>query len=203
MIGGILFDAIRVDTPAAARAECAREGQDISHGRRLIMNRLILSCLFGLSLCGCESMHRSSASPGASADDNAPQHMYAPNQIKWEPGPPSLLPGAEMAVLEGDPGKPGFFAMRLRFPDGYRVMPHWHPKQERVTILSGTLNLGMGDTYDASKTHALTAGSYSTMPAGMRHFANAKGVTELQLATNGPWGIHYVNRADDPRKAGK
>jgi hypothetical protein len=168
------------------------------------MKRLILPCLFVLSLCGCESMQHSSSSSGASAaaEDNAPQHMYTPSEIKWQPGPASLLPGAQMAVLEGDPSKPGFFAMRLRFPDGYKVMPHWHPKQERVTIIAGTLNLGMGDTYDPANTRPLTAGSYSTMPAGMRHFAFAKGVTELQLATNGPWRINYVNPADDPRKAG-
>jgi len=166
------------------------------------MNRLILSCLFVLSICGCASKKFSPAS-NATVMDEQPQHMYAPGEIKWQPGPPSLLPGAQMAVLEGDPSQPGFFAMRLRFPDGYKVMPHWHPKQERVTIISGTLNLGMADTYDPSKVHPLTAGSYSTMPAGMRHFAFAKGVTEIQLATNGPWAINYVNPADDPRKAGK
>jgi hypothetical protein len=129
--------------------------------------------------------------------------MYAPSEIKWQPGPPSLLPGAQMAILEGDPSQSGFFAMRLRFPDGYKVMPHWHPRQERVTIISGTLNLGMADTYDPSKVHALTAGSYSTMPAGMRHFGFAKGATEIQLATNGPWAINYVNPADDPRNSRK
>ena len=170
------------------------------------MIRLILSCLFVLSLCGCESMNHSSSSAGggasAAAEDKQPQHMYTPREIKWQPGPPSLLPGAQMAILEGDPTKPGFFAMRLRFPDGYKVMPHWHPKQERVTIISGTLNLGMADTYDAADTRPLTAGSYSTMPAGMRHFAFATGMTEIQLATNGPWAINYVNPADDPRKAG-
>jgi hypothetical protein len=165
------------------------------------MQRLITSCSCVLMLCGCASMK--SASSAAAANDNQPQRMYAPDQIKWQPGPPSLLPGAQMAILEGDPSKPGFFAMRLRFPDGYKVMPHWHPKQERVTIVAGTLNLGMGDTYDANNVHPLTAGSYSTMPAGMRHFAFAKGMTELQLATNGPWAINYVNPADDPRKADK
>jgi hypothetical protein len=164
------------------------------------MKRLAISCLFVLSLCGCESTNRSSSSKADA--DKQPQHMYTPGEIKWQPGPASLLPGAQMAVLEGDPSKPGFFCMRLRFPDGYKVMPHWHPKQERVTIIAGTLNLGMGDTYDPAATHALTVGSYSTMPAGMRHFAFAKGITELQLATSGPWEINYVNPADDPRKGG-
>jgi quercetin dioxygenase-like cupin family protein len=129
--------------------------------------------------------------------------MYTPDLIQWKPGPPTLLPGSQMAILEGDPNKPGFFCMRLRFPDGFKVMPHWHPKQERVTIISGTLNLGMGDTYNPAATRALTAGSYSTMPPGTRHFAFATGVTEIQLTTNGPWAINYVNPADDPRKAGQ
>ena len=166
------------------------------------MNRLFLSCLFVVSLSGCVSMRHTSSGASGAAEDNQPQHMYTPSEIKWQAGPPSLLPGAQMAVLEGDPSKPGFFAMRLRFPDGYQVMPHRHPRQERVTIISGTLNLGMGDKYDAANVHPLPAGSYSTMPAGMRHFAFAKGVTEIQLATNGPWTINYVNPADDPRKAG-
>ena len=166
------------------------------------MNRLIMSCLVALSLCGCASMHHSSTPSSSPADKPLPQRMYAEDQIQWRPGPPSLLPGAQMAILEGDPAKPGFFCMRLRFPDGYKVMPHWHPKQERVTVIAGTLNLGMAETYNGAATRALTAGSYSTMPPGMRHFGFATGVTEIQLATNGPWAINYVNPADDPRKAG-
>ena len=166
-----------------------------------IVTTWMLVVVVAAVVCGCESMHKSSAGPAAA--DSMPQHMYAPDQIKWQPGPPSLLPGAQMALLEGDPAKPGFFCMRLRLPDGYKVMPHWHPKQERVTIIAGQLNLAMGATFDPAKTHALTPGSYSTMPAGMRHFATVKGETILQLATEGPWAITYVNPADDPRKAGK
>jgi hypothetical protein len=67
-------------------------------------------------------------------------------------------------------------------------MPHFHPKQERVTIISGTLNLGMADTFDPAKTHALTAGSYSTMPAGMRHFAYTTGVDGTAIGDQRPMG---------------
>lgn len=167
-----------------------------------------LSCLFVLLAYGCESMNGAAAGPGAggagaSADGEQQHHVYTPADLKWQPAPPALLPGAEMVVLEGDPSKPGFFAMRLRFPDGYKVMPHWHPQQERVTILSGTLNLGHGDTFNPAAVRPLTAGSYSTMRPGMRHFAFATGVTELQLATIGPWAVNYVNPDDDPRKGGK
>jgi quercetin dioxygenase-like cupin family protein len=131
--------------------------------------------------------------------DMPDQGMYRPEQVVWKDGPPSLPLGAKIAVLEGDPAKPGFFAMRLKFPDGYKVMPHTHPKVERVTIIQGTLHLGMGGTFDKSATHALMAGSYSFMPPGMKHFAWTEGETILQLATIGPWQINYINPDDDPR----
>jgi hypothetical protein len=79
--------------------------------------------------------------------------------------------------------------MRIRMPDGYRVPPHWHPKQERVTVLSGILNLGSGDTFDTKKVKALEAGTYSSMPPKMTHFAWMTGETVLQLSTLGPWSI--------------
>ena len=174
------------------------------------MDRVFALCVCaGLLLsCGCESTNRASGDArgaGAGGDGGAggaAHRVYTPSQLTWQPGPPSLLPGAQMAVLEGDPNKPGFFAMRLRFPDGYRIMPHTHPRHERVTILAGTLNLGHGATFDRAAAQPLPAGSYSTMAPGMQHFGYATGVTEIQLATIGPWAVNYVNPADDPRRAG-
>lgn len=129
--------------------------------------------------------------------------LYKPDRIAWQNGPPSLPPGAQFTILEGDPTKDGFFTMRLKFPDGYRVMPHWHPKTERLTIVTGTVNIGMGDRFDAGKTQPLTPGSYSVMPPGMTHFAWMTGETILQLSSIGPWDIVYVNPADDPRPRAK
>ncbi|HVE66102.1 MAG TPA: cupin domain-containing protein, partial [Thermoanaerobaculia bacterium] len=61
-----------------------------------------------------------------------PAHVFfTPGDIQWVDGPPSLPAGAKMAILEGDPSKPGYFAMRLKAPSGYRIMPHWHPNVER------------------------------------------------------------------------
>src|SRR5262245_7678671 len=80
--------------------------------------------------------------------------LYVPAAISWKAGPDSLPPGAKMAILEGDPAKEGFFTMRLLMPDGYRVAPHWHPNVERLTIISGTVNLGTGDRFDAAATKA-------------------------------------------------
>lgn len=129
--------------------------------------------------------------------------FHAPEAIKWKDGPASLPIGSKFAVLEGDPGKEGPFVMRLLLPDGLRIMPHWHPKVERITVISGTFNLGMGDRFEQSMTRPMSAGTYGFWPAGMRHFAWAKGDTVLQLHGIGPWGITYVNPADDPRNAKK
>lgn len=138
------------------------------------------------------------AGAGQSAE---PKHeLYTPNKLVWTQGPPSLPAGVKAVVLEGDPAKEGYFALRLLMPDGYTIPPHWHPQQERVTVISGTLHLGMGEKYDRDAAPALPAGSYASMEPGMRHFAWAEGPTIIQLATIGPWGITYVNPADDPRQ---
>jgi quercetin dioxygenase-like cupin family protein len=129
--------------------------------------------------------------------------LHRPNSLKWQDGPPSLPPGAKIAVLEGDPTKPGPFVFRVKVPDGYKIPPHTHPKPERVTVVSGTFNLGMGDKFDATKTEALLAGTYGTWPAGMKHFVWTKGETVVQFHGEGPWTIEYLNPADDPRNKKK
>lgn len=129
--------------------------------------------------------------------------FYSPAEVKWKDGPGSLPAGAKFAVLEGDPAKEGPFVMRLWLPDGFRIQPHWHPKVERITVVSGTFNLGMGEKFDQSATREMPAGTFGYWPAGMRHFAWASGETVLQLHGTGPWMITYVNPADDPRNAKK
>lgn len=126
--------------------------------------------------------------------------ILTPDDIKWGDAPPVLPPGAKAAVLDGDPKKEGIFAMRLKIPAGYRIAPHWHPADERVTVISGKLHLGLGDKFDESKCKALPAGSYFSMPPKTNHFAMASEETILQLNTIGPWGLTYVNPDDDPQK---
>jgi hypothetical protein len=130
-----------------------------------------------------------------------PSHQtFSPDAVKWEAAPPSLPPGAQLAVLEGDPSKPGAFTMRAKLPDGYRIAPHWHPVDEHVTVLQGTFHVGMGEKFDQSAGKSLPAGSFAFMKQGVRHFAWVKGETIIQLHGTGPWGINYVNPQDDPRK---
>jgi hypothetical protein len=138
--------------------------------------------------------------PGAAADKEAMPSLYKPAGLKWQDGPASIPAGAKLAILEGDPEKDGPFVMRLKLPDGYRIPPHIHPKPERVTVISGTFNIGMGDKFDASKGEPMPAGTFGTWPAGMKHFVWAKGETVIQLHGVGPWTIQYVDPKDDPRK---
>ena len=138
---------------------------------------------------------RKPAAAGAAA-----QHpIYTPDQVKWGPGSPALPAGAEMAVLDGDPAAQGGYVLRVKFPDGYRVPPHWHPADENVTVVSGTLMAGMGDKFDVAAMKTLPAGSFVNMKANMRHYVQAKGATVVQVHGIGPFAVTYVNPADDPR----
>ena len=140
--------------------------------------------------------------PSAAHDPSGPMAaIHRPAQLTWKDGPPSLPPGARIAVLEGDPDRPGPFVMRVKVPDGYRIPPHTHPKAERVTVIAGTFHLGMGDRFDPSKAQELPAGTYGTWPAGMQHFVWVKGETVVQFHGDGPWSISYLNPGDDPRNA--
>lgn len=126
--------------------------------------------------------------------------LYAPSEIKWKDGPPSLPKSAKIAVLEGDPAKEGPFVFRVKVPDGYRIPPHTHPKTERVTVISGTFNIGMGEKFDEKATKEMPAGTFGHWPAGMKHFVWIKGETVVQFHGIGPWSIEYVNPNDDPRR---
>jgi hypothetical protein len=122
------------------------------------------------------------------------------SSLTWAPGPPSLPPGAEFVLLEGNPAEAVPLTLRLRFPPNYRIPPHWHSVIEHVTVLAGTLNVGMGEHAAYTGGTALNAGSFAAMPAKMVHsaWAGPEGVT-FQLHSVGPWSITYVNAADDPR----
>ena len=141
------------------------------------------------------------AGAAAAQDTTSGSHrILTPSQIKWAKGPASLPPGAQASVLYGDPATEGPFALRLKFPKGYKVPPHTHPKPEVVTVISGTVNVGMGKSANAAKTTPLPAGSFFAFDPGMAHYASVEGETVVQVNSSGPWVVNYVNPADDPRK---
>jgi quercetin dioxygenase-like cupin family protein len=153
-----------------------------------------------LALLAAAALPWAAAAGRQAAPHGAGIEVFRSDKVLWKPGPPSLPKGAAFAVLEGDPSKEGPFVFRVKVPDGYRVPPHTHPKTERITVLAGTLYVGMGEKVDEGAYTAMAAGAYGHWPAGMKHFGKAKGETVLQFHGTGPWSIQYVNPADDPRK---
>lgn len=132
-------------------------------------------------------------------------HVVVPvDSVKWSPAPPVLPSGAQISVLEGNPGAKGPVVMRLKFPANYVVPPHWHSMAERIVVISGTFYIGSGDAVDRQSSQALAAGGFVSLPATMHHYAWVKAPTVVQINLDGPFDLFYVNTADDPqKKAGK
>ncbi|HEX5076233.1 MAG TPA: cupin domain-containing protein [Gemmatimonadaceae bacterium] len=120
--------------------------------------------------------------------------------LTWGPAPDVFPAGAKMAVERGDPTKSGEFVVRLSFPAGYKIPPHWHPTAEHVHIRSGELLVGMGDAIDQGKAMKMAPGDTGSIGAKMHHFAIAPVPTVLSVRADGPFAMTYVNAADDPRK---
>src|SRR5262245_4744973 len=167
---------------------------------RIVIVIIVLSAAISLSLAQTDKDKGKKAQTGKAEQ---PHTMVLPNDIKWGPSPPALPAGAQFAVLSGDPSKSGLFTIRAKFPDGYKIMPHWHPTDENVTVLEGTFAMGVGEKFDQAAAHEMTAGSFVRMPKGTRHYAWAKGETVIQVHAEGPFVINYVNPIDDPRKQAK
>lgn len=115
--------------------------------------------------------------------------MVSPDEIKWN----KMGPGSEFAVLSGDPQKEGSpFVLRLKYVDGSKIPPHWHPIDEQVTVISGTFFMGQGEKFDEGAAHEMKAGSYALMPKEVRHFAWVKGETVIQIHGIGPFKTFWV-----------
>jgi quercetin dioxygenase-like cupin family protein len=193
-------NALREDEPSCDF--CRKSQTKIM--KKILVPMLVTAVWAFSSLAGAEEKKVSSnkstdEKPAATAEHK----MFTPSDIKWMDGPPFLPPGVKLAVLQGDPGKAGPFTIRLQFPAGYKIPAHTHPTAEHVTVISGTVNLGMGDKLDESAGHEMVAGSFAVMPASMKHFAWATAEAVVQVHGTGPFAIKYVNPADDPRNAKK
>ena len=126
--------------------------------------------------------------------------VVPPDKVQWGPAPPVLPAGAQLSVLEGNPGAKGPVVMRLKFPANYVVPPHWHTMAERITVISGTFYIGSGDAVDRQGSQALAAGGFVSLPGKMHHYAWVKAPTVVQINLDGPFDLFYINSADDPQK---
>ena len=152
------------------------------------------ACVLSAAASGAQTPAKHAA-PAAGA-----HVLLTPGDLKWGPAPPILPPGAQIAVLDGNPMAPGFFVLRLKFPNGYKIPAHSHPTDEHITVVEGTFGAGMGDVYADSGVHDFPVGSYIKMPKLMHHFAVAKGDVTVQIDGQGPFVVNYVHPSDDPSK---
>lgn len=156
---------------------------------------LITLAIVGM-LCVAGQLFTTAAHPG-SHDKNA----FTPETIPWGAAPSFIAPGAQLAVIEGNPAAAtGDYTVRLKMPDGYRIAPHWHPLRENVTVISGTFKVGMGDTFDVGKMGSFPAGSFAFLDPDMHHYAMASGEVIVQVHGGAPLQFNYVNPEDDPSK---
>jgi quercetin dioxygenase-like cupin family protein len=109
-------------------------------------------------------------------------------------------PAARLAILVGDPTKPGPYLIRVKLPAGTKMLPHSHPEDRIYTVISGIFYIGLGSEFDEGKLTAHAPGSVLLLPGGQAHFHWAKsGEYITQVSAVGPLGLAYIDPVDDPR----
>jgi quercetin dioxygenase-like cupin family protein len=122
-----------------------------------------------------------------------------PEDVDWKPFA-AFPPSARLAVIVGDPAKPGPYVIRVKVPGGVKLMSHRHPEDRVYTIISGVFYIGRGDQFDGDKVQAYPPGSVIVLPGDTSHFHWARsGEYIAQVTAIGPLGLEYVNVKDDPR----
>ena len=169
--------------------------------KHLFLFAVVLCCLAVAQDSMKSTSKQAAAKPASKSAPAAKKNAFTPDQIEYGPPPPFVPPGGELAVLEGNPmGVTGDYTIRLKMPDGYKIAPHWHPKRENVTVISGTLKVGMGDKFDESKMMSFPAASFAYLDPSMHHYAMAGGDTVVQIHGMAPVKFNYIDPNDDPSK---
>jgi quercetin dioxygenase-like cupin family protein len=163
------------------------------------MKKILLSCGVIVAAALLVFAAEETTKPSVTSTTATEHQVMTPSDLKWGDAPPGFPAGGKMAVLNGDPTQAGPFTVRLKAPAGYRVMPHTHPTDERLTVISGSFKIGMGEKFDEKTMQYMGPGSYIVLPANMAHFAKGAKEAIVQIDSEGPFQINYVNPADDPR----
>lgn len=145
-----------------------------------------------------------SLGPAASAEDDHTGLVVLPDAaaVAYEPGPANLPKGTQISRVAGDPAKPGPFVLRLKIPANTVIAPHTHSKPETLTILSGSIYHEHGRSLDKTKGSALKTGGFVYLPEDMPHALwTTDEPVELQVNGSGPFGLNYIDPADDPSRS--
>lgn len=134
-------------------------------------------------------------------DADAAVFVEAPEAgLEWAPlTPPGFDEGMELSVVQGDPSAAEPYVVRLRFPDGYRFPPHFHPNAENLTVLEGSFQLAMGETADDAQLKTYAPGDFLYIEGKHPHFGGATGTTVVQLHGSGPFEVIVVGSPEDKR----
>ena len=120
----------------------------------------------------------------------------------YQKGPPNLPKGTQISLVSGDPSQPGPFVLRVKFPANTVIAPHTHSEAETLTILSGSIYHEHGKTIDKAAGKELRAGGFVYLPKDMPHSLwTTEQPVELQVNGSGPFGLNYIDPADDPSRA--
>lgn len=150
------------------------------------MFRLAMAAAFAVALPFCLNF-------GAVAADPMPM-MTEAAQLAWMPAQ-GLPPGAQVAVLFGDPSKPGPFALRFKFPAGYFIPTHSHPTDELITVLSGQARMAFGEDASEKTAGGMTTDAFMVLPAGYWHALWIDSETIVELHSTGPFGTTLLHPA--------
>jgi quercetin dioxygenase-like cupin family protein len=122
-----------------------------------------------------------------------------PEDIVWEPFP-AFPPSARLAVVVGNPTRPGPYTIRVKVPHGVKLLPHRHPEDRVYTVISGVFYIGQGEQFDSEKLEPYPPGAVIVLPGGTPHFHCAEsGEYVTQVSAIGPLGLEYLDPRDDPR----
>ncbi|MEU8951826.1 cupin domain-containing protein [Streptomyces sp. NPDC048489] len=123
----------------------------------------------------------------------------SPEDFVWQRFP-AFPPSARLAVVVGNPMKPGPYMVRVKLPDGQKLMPHRHEEDRIYTVISGVFYIGLGETFDEEKLQPHAPGTVVVLPGGTPHFHWAKsGEYVTQVTALGPITLEYLDPRDDPR----
>lgn len=159
------------------------------------MNGKICSCAVMLMTIAAAVPADETHSLEAALPVGVDQAVTRVDTIAWGPCPPGPLAGegCGMAVLEGDPGAEQLFTFRVRITRPFVLPAHTHPRNERVTVIEGAVNVGFGSTVDKDASSRFEAGDFYVNRAGAVHFVWSDEPVTLQLTGIGPWAIHPVD----------
>ena len=124
--------------------------------------------------------------------------MLDPAELVWNDFP--SLPGVKIALIEGPLDRPVPIMFRLKFPAKFKVPSYWQSGIEHITVISGTLHLGVGSDTDLSQTRSLGLGSLAIMQPRIPHYMWSNEETIAQVHSTGPWSMHYVADGRDKDK---